>query len=160
MLDYNDLVVSIKKAALDAVHSQKQTGVFFGKVINISPLQICVEQKIILNEAQLVLTRSVTDFTMFMTVDHSTNIALSHIDLTHLHQSDQETELEGSPRHKHAYKADTKEAGYQNLTHSHPYVGTKPFLVHNALVVGDEVILMQMQGGQKFIVLDRKGVTL
>lgn len=29
--------------------------------------------------------------------------------------------------------------------------------VHNALIVGEEVILMQLSGGQKYIVIDRTG---
>jgi hypothetical protein len=39
--------------------------------------------------------------------------------------------------------------------HDHPYKGKKVFLVHNALKSGEEVILMQVSGGQKYIVLDR-----
>jgi hypothetical protein len=31
----------------------------------------------------------------------------------------------------------------------------KTITIHNALVVGDEVILLKKKGGQKYIVLDR-----
>ena len=41
--------------------------------------------------------------------------------------------------------------------HLHGIVGTKNFLMHNALEVGDEVILIRQQEGQKFIVIDRIG---
>ena len=40
-------------------------------------------------------------------------------------------------------------------SHSHRYSGRKKIIVHNALVVGDEVALLQVQGGKKFLVLDR-----
>lgn len=40
-------------------------------------------------------------------------------------------------------------------THTHAYKGTKAFTVHNGLVAGEKVLLLRMQGGQKFVVLDR-----
>jgi hypothetical protein len=40
-------------------------------------------------------------------------------------------------------------------SHNHDYKGRKKFLVHNGLKVGEEVILLRAQGGQRFIVLDR-----
>lgn len=39
--------------------------------------------------------------------------------------------------------------------HTHAYTGKKKFMVHNGLAVGEQVILLQMQGGQKYIVLDK-----
>ena len=41
--------------------------------------------------------------------------------------------------------------------HFHAYKGRKQFTVHNGLVVGDEVLLLRQQGGQKYIVVDRLG---
>ena len=41
--------------------------------------------------------------------------------------------------------------------HVHGVAGTQSLTVHNALEVGDEVILIRQQGGQKFIVVDRIG---
>ena len=42
-----------------------------------------------------------------------------------------------------------------DMTVSHPIKGRKKFKVHNALVVGDWVVLARMQKGKKFVVLDR-----
>ena len=39
--------------------------------------------------------------------------------------------------------------------HSHQYKGKKEFLVHNALIKGDEVLMIRQSGGQKYIVIDR-----
>lgn len=39
--------------------------------------------------------------------------------------------------------------------HSHEYKGKKKFIIHNALKVGDSVMLVKMQGGQKYIVWDK-----
>lgn len=45
-------------------------------------------------------------------------------------------------------------------THRHTVTGRKRVTVHNALAVGDEVILARKQGGQQYIVLDRIGGAL
>lgn len=120
MFDANDLLKLMKKTAMDAVNSSKPANMVFGKVISDSPLKIMVDQKLILNEAQLGLSRNVTDYDVDMTVDHST-----------------ESGSDGDAGHMHGYK------------------GKKSFKVHNALKTGEEVILMQVSGGQKYIVVDR-----
>ena len=43
----------------------------------------------------------------------------------------------------------------QAESHTHEYKGKKKFTVHNALQLGDDVMLVKMQGGQKYIVLDK-----
>lgn len=40
-------------------------------------------------------------------------------------------------------------------SHTHEYKGKKKFTVHNALKLGDDIMLVKMQGGQKYIVLDK-----
>ena len=69
MADANELVQSLKKAAVDAVDASKPVNVYFGEVRSTSPLEINVEQKMILGEAQLVLTRNVTDFDTMVTIN-------------------------------------------------------------------------------------------
>lgn len=134
MHNANDLLTLIKRAAIEAVDASKPATVVFGKVTSISPLKINVEQKMTLTDMQLVLTRNVTDYTINMTVNHVTE---NH---THTHTI-----------------TDTYTGGgsASDETHNHNYVGTKAFTIHSALVVGDEVLLLRMQGGQKYIVLDR-----
>ena len=137
MADFVGFIEVVKKAALDAVKADKPTAVMFGKVISAAPLKINVEQKMTLESPQLILARNVTDHTIEMTVDHVT---------------EQETQ------HVHAV-SDTYTGGgsSQPTQHLHRYAGRKKFKIHNGLVVGDEVILLQLQGGQKFLVLDRLG---
>ena len=105
MFDSNDLVKLIKKTAVDAVNASKPANMVFGKVISVNPLKIKVDQKLILTSAQVVLSRSVTDYRLSVT------------------------------------KNDT----------------TETVTVCNALQNGEEVILMQLSGGQKYIVIDRIG---
>ena len=62
MLDSNDLLNIIKKAAMDAVNVSQPCDFCFGKVVSTDPLKISIEQKLTLTLAQLILTRNVTDF--------------------------------------------------------------------------------------------------
>ena len=59
MLNATDLLNAVKKAALDAVDASQPSDFCFGKVISISPIKVLVEQKLILSQAQLVLTETV-----------------------------------------------------------------------------------------------------
>jgi len=50
----NDIAQLIKRAAVEAVESEKPAAVMFGTVSGINPLEITVEQKLRLSGAQLV----------------------------------------------------------------------------------------------------------
>lgn len=100
----NDLVKLIKKAAVEAVNASDPTTIRYGEVISTNPLQIRIDQKLILGTAQLKLTRNVTDY---------------------------ETEMNVNGGAKQTFK------------------------VFNALKVGEKVLLIRMQGGQTYIVVDR-----
>lgn len=115
----------VKRAAVEAVEQSKPVHLLFGQVISASPLKIQVDQKSIYTEKMLVLTRNVTDFEVDMTV--------SHITL-------QRSGGSGDP----AFAA-----------HDHDYKGKKKFKVHNALIKGDWVLLGRIQGGKRFVVIDR-----
>lgn len=39
--------------------------------------------------------------------------------------------------------------------HSHQVTGKKTITVHNGLKIGEKVIMMRVQGGQKYVILDR-----
>lgn len=60
MLDANDLLNIVKKAAVEAVNASQPTDFCFGKVINTNPLKIMVEQKMTLGTAHLVLTETIS----------------------------------------------------------------------------------------------------
>lgn len=124
LLDANDLLNSVRKAAREAVEAAQPAGVVFGKVISAKPLKVLVEQKMTLNMAQLVLTRNVTEF--------QTKISV-------------QWESEESSMEKIA------------MPHKHKITGKKEVTIHNGLGIGDEVIIMRQQGGQKYVVIDRVG---
>lgn len=134
MFNYDDFVKIVKKVAVEAVNASKPSNMVFGKVISESPLKIKVDQKLILTSAQLVLTRNVTDYEIEM--EPSLN------ESPHFHETE---EMSGG----------SGDASFSS--HKHKYQGRKKFLVYNALKNGEEVILMQTAGGQKYIVIDRIG---
>lgn len=52
------------------------------------------------------------------------------------------------------FNISTEEAS-GGISHSHRIYGKKKIIINNGLKEGEKVILLQMQGGQKFLVLDR-----
>lgn len=128
MADANGLVEAMKKASRDEREASKPVNVYFGEVISSAPLKINVEQKMVLGESQLILTRNVTNYMTSVTVQWETGIGVL---------SDGKTQA--PPPHVHGI------------------AGERNFLMHNALEVGDQVIIIRQQEGQKFIVVDRIG---
>jgi hypothetical protein len=125
----------MKKAALEAVEASKPVAILFGTVTSASPLNINVEQKMTLTVEQLILARNVTEHTIEMTVDHTTQTETEHTHVIH------DTYTNGGSS--------------EPTTHLHAYKGRKKFIVHNGLVNGDKVLLLRVQGGQKYVVWDR-----
>ena len=126
MYDANDLIKILKKMATEAVDASKPTNLVFGKVISLNPLQIQIEQKLILSDAQLILTRNVKDFELDIDLNISTE--------------------------NETISCET------DLTHKHSIKGIKKIKIKNGLKNNETVILFRMQGGQKYVVLDRVGV--
>ena len=127
LADANGFVEAMKRAARNERESSKPVNVCFGEVVSAAPLKIRVEQKMERGEAQLILTRNVTDFVTKVSVNWETE------------------NKEGG----------TGEEAYEK--HKHQILGQKQIIIHNALEAGDEVILIRQQEGQKFVVVDRIG---
>ena len=161
MLDVNDLL----KAATEAVDASKPVAILFGKVLNISPLEINVEQKMILHSAQLVLTRNVTDYSTDVTVVWSSND--TQLNANHTHNIDGNISVNSNatinPNPDNEQITISNEISNNmsisqkniNLTHANSITGRKKMIIHNGLKIDDEVILLRMQGGQKYIVIDK-----
>ncbi|MCZ9313151.1 MAG: DUF2577 domain-containing protein [Methanocorpusculum sp.] len=148
MLDANNFLEIIKEIVKETVEAGQPSNFCFGKVTSASPLKILVEQKMTLGVAQLVLTRNVTDFKTKVTVDWTSETKLGN----HNHSVDITSGTGGDPSHSHSVSGNT---GNKNLAHTHDITGKKEITIHNALAVGDEVILLKQKGGQKYLVLDR-----
>ena len=120
-----DMINAIKRASTEAVNAGKPFAMTLGQVTKTSPLTIQVDQKLILGPAQLLLTNAVRNYSVDMTVDHLT-----------------EDKSGGAA-----------EASF--AAHNRAYKGRKTFRVHLGLKSGERVLLLRIQGGQRYIVLDR-----
>lgn len=120
-----DMLKLIKQAGIQAMEQSAPTAVMLGVVKQVNPLVITVEQHLDIPAEFLLLTDNVRDFETDMTVNHVT-----------------EEQAGGFGDEAFA-------------SHSHAYTGKKSFMVHRGLLVGDQVVLLRAQGGQKFIVLNR-----
>lgn len=133
-LDINALIRAVKQAAVEAVQAAGPMSVCFGTVTAAAPLEITVDQKKILGEAQLILTNAVRDFDVEMST------------------------VEGTGRSEGPHYTENESGGAGDAafaSHRHKYQGRKKWRVHLALKNGEKVILLRCDGGQKFIVLDR-----
>lgn len=100
---FSKLHENIKTITLKALEASKPSGLFYGTVTSIAPLEIQIEQKMTLDSEFLILSSLVQNFTVNMTVD-------------------------GMSRN---------------------------YTVNLALKKDEKVILLRVQGGQQFLVLDR-----
>lgn len=129
MADAAELLKIIKKAVADTVRSMKISDMCFGEVTSEKPLKILVDQKLLLGERQLILTRNVTD--------HKVKITGGNVrDFYYAGEPSGAATEPVSPPHVHA-------------------VGEIEITVHNALEKGEKVVLLRQTGGQKYLVVDR-----
>ena len=119
------LVSTLQKLVAQTNNAMKPTDYCLGVVETVAPLSIRIDQKDILTEEFLILTDLVRDFSVDITVSHTT-----------------ENRAGGGGYAEFA-------------SHNHDYTGRKKIIVHNGLSVGESVILIQQAVGQEFIVLSR-----
>lgn len=160
-----NLIELIKQAAVDAVNASNPAAFYFGTVTSASPLIINIEQKIELTEEFLILSSAVKDHQVDMTFNMSTET--TSMDANHTHEAEKSGELTITSTLNPEQPGTTIVNEVQDtsstsistaeidLTHSHDIQGRKTVTVHNGLKKGEKVILIRMQGGQKFVVLDR-----
>ena len=170
-----NLVELIKQAAIEAVAASDPAAFYFGTVTNTNPLSINVEQKMDLTSEFLILTNAVKDHVVEMTVGHETDT--TSLNANHSHSTNVSSSVDGNcdvtikntvtpDSTKVESKATTKlnlnsnvdvtiDTKNIDLSHKHSYSGKKKFTVHNGLKKGEKVVMIKLQGGQKFVVLDR-----
>ena len=119
------LVQTLQQLAAQTEKAGKPCDYCLGVVESTSPLTIRIDQKDIVTEEFLILTDLVRDYSVDITVSHTT-----------------ENRAGGGGYAEFA-------------GHNHDYTGRKKIIVHNGLSVGESVILVQQAGGQEFIVLSR-----
>lgn len=105
----------------------------FGKVISTSPLKINVEQRLTLDESHLILTSNVRDY--------KTKISFDNPGIKNIVKNYSMDDIPGTD-----YKLSYQQPIQNDIT------------VYNGLKMNESVMLLQIQGGQKYIVLDRVAI--
>lgn len=122
---------TVKRICNDLMHTKQLSDIKFGAVVSVNPLSIMIDQKNVITAEYLVLTKAVQEYTVDITVSWTT---------------EQNT-------HKHGNGNQGKDTA--EVEHNHNIKGRKTITVHNDLTTGEKVVLLRMQGGQKYLVLDR-----
>ncbi len=155
----------IKKMAVGANDANAPTSVLFGTVTSINPLEITVEQKLKLTKEFLVLTKNVKDYTVDVSVEWETENKSLNANHSHTLNGDisvsSNAEVNPNPdniavdiRNEVSNNIGIEQKNI-NLIHSHSITGKKTMTIYNGLKLNDNVILIQQQGGNNFVVLDK-----
>ena len=153
-LEMDEFVQMIKQSSADTNESKKPFHLLFGTVVTPEPnLKIFVNQKLTLDEQQLILTNNVRDYTIFMTTAGE-DVGKAGVRVP--------SEYENHYTEKEKWEAEGGGTGGYTAEqlncfkeHNHKYEGTKLWTIHLALKIGEKVTLLRCDGGQKYIVLDR-----
>lgn len=155
----------IKKMAIGANDANAPTSVLFGTVTSVNPLEIMVEQKLKLTKEFLVLTKNVKDYTVDVSMNwltESKSLSANHnhvlngsIDVSSTATLNPNTEnIEININNQVSNSVNVEQRNI-DLSHNHSINGRKQITIHNGLKINDNVILLQQQGGNNFIVIDK-----
>lgn len=123
-----NLLNTIKNINKDMQASAQGMSIVFGQVISANPLQIKVGEKLVLDEDFLTLSYAVRE---------------KKINIQHTHTYTDST------------RSSTSTKTTSNTSSVLPNTNFSEYILIPALKTGEEVILIRMEGGQQFIVLDR-----
>ncbi len=121
----------MKLVAAGVINNMQMPEVYLGTVVSKDPLSIRLRADNILPANYLILTNAVKDHKVDIEVSWSTE------DNTHKHGNGNDGQDTAAVTHKHAIK------------------GRKTITVYNGLTEGEKVLLLRVQGGQNYIVVDR-----
>ena len=105
---------------MDANESTDPVRIMFGLVTDVNPLEVTIDQRLIIDNTRLFLSSSVIEREAEETFNMTT----------------ESTTVDGE-------------------SHVHNIIGRKKVVYNDGLKVGEKVMLLRMQGGQRFLILDR-----
>ena len=129
----------MQEVSAKVYNNSEPSDIEFGTVESVEPLVIRISEMITLNENQLILTNLVKDFEVDIEVSHRT---VNDDILNTLHDHP------GVPQNSF------------DSHHYHDYKGRKKIKIYMGLNVGEGVILLKKQGGQRRLVIDRIDVPI
>lgn len=127
------LLSVIKQAGVEAMEARDPVNVLYGEVTSISPLEVNVDQRFTLTADFLVITERVTRYEVQKVIDFQ-----------HTHQYVDEWE-----NINEEMVSDVK------TTDSAGGTITLDIVIREGLELGDKVLLLRVQGGQKYVILDK-----
>lgn len=152
---------AMKRSAKGQVEATKPFGYLEGEVSSESPLKIRVDQKLELVEEQLILTNAVRDHYVFLEAYDNEKDSDQQGDGHHVTEKQNQNHIHKLVNVPVSTSGGTGTANGATETqssegdHDHDYKGGV-FKVKLGLKKGEKVHLLQVDGGQHFIVLDRK----
>ena len=124
----------VQDIAAKVFMNSEPSDIEFGTVETVEPLSVRVNEMILLKENQLILTNLVKDFEVDIEVSHRT-VNDNVLNTLHDHP--------GVPKNSF------------DSTHYHAYQGRKKIKFYLGLRVGEGVIMLKKQGGQRRLIIDR-----
>ena len=134
------LIDIVKRAALDVMANEQLCDLRYGTVVDANPLRVQITSQLTIPSSLLVVPERLTDHKVSVTVDWKSDTSGEH---SHMF------DVEHVPNE---VITDSTSIGGK---HDHGISGTKTITIHNALKVGDKVVLLRKQGGQSYFILDR-----
>jgi len=72
MDSFKEIMSTMRKCSNNATESQKPSGLYFGKVTSVSPIQITIDPKHVLSEEFIALGRYITEYSTDLTIEGET----------------------------------------------------------------------------------------
>jgi hypothetical protein len=150
-----NMVELIKKAAMEAVETSKPASIVFGTVVSVQPLKINIDQKLTLDDDDLILTDHVIDYDTELSFNDPSIEQLVKIGQYELAKNatliNYPTPIDKTPV---APEVKTENVMVKGLLSFDEKIKHKVTL-YNALRLNEKVLMLRVQGGQKYIVLNR-----
>ena len=134
MSDVVKFINIIKGVAGNVQKNSEPSTLVFGKVESTGPLTIRVDAQTLLIEKELILTHLVRDYEVDIEVSHQT-VNDNILNTLHNHPGVPDNSFDSH--------------------HYHAYQGRKKIKIYQGLQIGEGVLLIKEQGGQRHVVLDR-----
>ena len=153
---YPSIADSVKQLTMGVMNASQLVDIFIGVVETVSPLSIRLNPKQVLSDAFLILTNAVKDHAVDISVSWETEkddyLKTESTLYQHTHTGQ---DYIGNMNKPIEGQSDPMNMMLIDTTHHHDIKGRKKIIIHNGLTVGEKVLLLRMQGGQNYVVIDR-----
>ena len=134
MSDMSDFLGVMQGVAGNVQKNSELVNLVFGKVETIKPLTIRVDAQTLLIEKELILTHLVRDYEVDIEVSHQT-VNDDILNTLHNHPGVPDNSFDSH--------------------HYHAYQGRKKIKIYQGLQIGEGVLMIKEQGGQRHVIIDR-----